>query len=144
MRTQQIIAHETGVSDSVDPMAGAYVIEMLTDRIEKIANEYIAQIDDMGGALEAINTGFMQREIQEAAYRVQREIESGEDVVVGLNDFQIEEEIGFLEWFAGRLFSSAGTVTEDHLPFSFAQRKHSVCRMMDHRCARDGPSFVRQ
>lgn len=93
LRTQQIIAHESGVSDSVDPMAGSFVIEMLTDRIEEIANEYIAQIDDMGGALEAINTGFMQREIQEAAYRVQREIESGEDVVVGLNDFQIEEEI---------------------------------------------------
>ena len=93
LRTQQIIAHESGVTDSVDPMAGSYVIEMLTDRIEEIANDYIAQIDDMGGALEAINIGFMQREIQEAAYRVQREIESGEEVVVGLNDFQVKEEI---------------------------------------------------
>jgi len=93
LRTQQVIAHESGITDSVDPMAGSYVIEMLTDRIEKIANEYILQIDDMGGALDAINTGFMQREIQEAAYRVQREIESGEEIVVGLNDFQINEEI---------------------------------------------------
>ncbi len=93
LRTQQIIAHESGITDTVDPLAGSYVIEMLTDQIEEIARDYIQQIDDMGGALNAINNGFMQREIQEAAYRVQREIEKGEEIVVGLNDFQIDEVI---------------------------------------------------
>jgi methylmalonyl-CoA mutase N-terminal domain/subunit len=93
LRTQQIIAHESGVTDTVDPMAGSYVIEMLTDRIEEIASDYIQKIDDMGGALEAIKNGFMQHEIQEAAYRVQRGIEKGEEIVVGVNDFQIEEDI---------------------------------------------------
>ena len=93
LRTQQIIAHESGVTDTVDPMAGSYVIEMLTDRIEEIAGDYIQQIDDMGGALEAIKNGFMQYEIQDAAYRVQRGIEKGEEIVVGVNDFQVEEDV---------------------------------------------------
>jgi len=93
LRTQQIIAHESGVADTVDPLAGSYVIESLTDEIEAIANAYIEKIDAMGGALQAINTGFMQREIQESAYRVQRAIESGDEIVVGVNEFQIEEEI---------------------------------------------------
>ncbi len=93
LRTQQIIAHESGVTDTVDPIAGSYVIEMLTDRIEEIANDYIQKIDDMGGALAAIKNGFMQHEIQDAAYRVQREIKSGEEIVVGVNDYQIEEDI---------------------------------------------------
>jgi len=93
LRTQQIIAHESGITDTVDPMAGSYVIEMLTDQIEEIARDYIRQIDDMGGALNAINNGFMQREIQEAAYRVQRGIEEGEEIIVGLNDFRIDEVI---------------------------------------------------
>ncbi|MDY6872650.1 MAG: methylmalonyl-CoA mutase family protein [Chloroflexota bacterium] len=93
LRTQQIIAHESGVADTVDPLAGSYVIESLTDEIESIAQEYIEKIDAMGGALSAINNGFMQREIQEAAYTVQRAIESGEEIVVGVNDFEIEETI---------------------------------------------------
>jgi methylmalonyl-CoA mutase N-terminal domain/subunit len=93
LRTQQIIAHESGVADSVDPLAGSYVIESLTDQIEAIAQDYIEKIDAMGGALSAINNGFMQREIQEAAYRVQRAIEKGEEMVVGLNSFEVEEKI---------------------------------------------------
>lgn len=93
LRTQQIIAHESGVADTVDPLAGSYVIESLTDEIESIAQEYIEKIDAMGGALSAINNGFMQREIQEAAYTVQRAIENGEEIVVGVNDFEIEETI---------------------------------------------------
>ncbi|MEA3326663.1 MAG: methylmalonyl-CoA mutase family protein [Chloroflexota bacterium] len=93
LRTQQIIAHESGVTDTVDPLAGSYVIEMLTNQIEEIARDYIRQIDDMGGALNAINNGFMQCEIQEAAYRAQRGIEEGEEIVVGLNDFQIDDVI---------------------------------------------------
>jgi len=93
LRTQQIIAHESGVADTVDPLAGSYVIEKLTDQIEAIAREYIEKIDAMGGALAAINNGFMQREIQKAAFKVQRGIENGEEIVVGVNEFQIEEEI---------------------------------------------------
>lgn len=93
LRTQQIIAHESGAADTVDPIGGSYLIESLTDQIEAISREYIDRIDALGGALPAIKTGFMQREIQEAAYHAQRAIESGEDIVVGVNDFQVEEEI---------------------------------------------------
>jgi methylmalonyl-CoA mutase N-terminal domain/subunit len=93
LRTQQIIAHESGVADIVDPLGGSYVIEALTNQIESIANDYIEKIDTLGGALPAIKHGFMQREIQEAAYRAQRAIEKGEDIVVGVNDFQVDEEI---------------------------------------------------
>ena len=93
LRTQQIIAYESGVADTVDPLAGSYVIESLTDQIEAMAMDYIEKIDAMGGALSAINTGFMQREIQEAAYQVQRAIESGDEIVVGVNDFTVDEAI---------------------------------------------------
>ena len=92
LRTQQIIAYESGVADTVDPLAGSYVIEHLTDEIERRATEYIEKIDRMGGALAAIESGFMQREIQQAAYEAQQAIERGEQIVVGLNKFQEEEE----------------------------------------------------
>ena len=93
LRTQQIIAHESGVADTVDPLAGSYVIETLTDEIEAEAKAYIEKIDVIGGAMQAINQGYMQQEIQEAAYRTQRAIEKGDEVVVGVNDFQVEEQI---------------------------------------------------
>jgi len=93
LRTQQIIAHESGVADSVDPLAGSYLVEYLTDEIEKGAEEYIARIDEMGGALTAIERGYIQNEIQNAAYIAQKQIESGEQVVVGVNQFQIDEKI---------------------------------------------------
>ncbi len=93
LRTQQIIAYESGVADSVDPLAGSYLIEYLTDEIEKGAQEYIAKIDDMGGALQATEKGFMQNEIQNAAYAAQQAIERGEQVVVGVNQFAVNEEI---------------------------------------------------
>jgi methylmalonyl-CoA mutase N-terminal domain/subunit len=93
LRTQQIIAHESGVADSVDPLAGSYFVEMLTDQIEKIASDYIEKIDAQGGALQAINNGFMQNEILEAAYRSQRAIEKGEQIVVGVNEFLVDEKI---------------------------------------------------
>ena len=93
LRTQQIIAHESGAADSVDPLAGSYLIEYLTDEIEKGASDYIAKIDDMGGALQAIEKGFMQNEIQNAAYAAQQAIESGEQVIVGVNQFKVEEEL---------------------------------------------------
>jgi len=93
LRTQQIIAHESGVADSIDPLGGAYLIEYLTDEIECRAEEYIQRIDEMGGAMAAIERGFIQGEIQEAAYTYQRAVESGEEVVVGVNAFQVEEAI---------------------------------------------------
>ncbi len=91
LRTQQIIAHESGVADTVDPLGGSYYIEWLTDEIERQAGDYLARIDALGGALRAVEEGFIQREIQQAAYQTQRAIESGEQVVVGVNRFQRDE-----------------------------------------------------
>ena len=93
LRTQQIIANETGAADTIDPLAGSYAVEYLTDEISSRAMEYIRKIDEMGGALAAIENGYMQGEIQDAAYRYQREVESGEQVVVGVNAYQVEEKL---------------------------------------------------
>jgi len=93
LRTQQIIASESGVADTVDPLAGSYVIEYLTDEIERRALDYLQKIDDMGGALAAIERGFIQGEIQEAAYRYQRAVEAKDEIVVGLNAYQVDEKL---------------------------------------------------
>lgn len=92
LRTQQVIAHESGVADTVDPFAGSYAIENLTDEIEQRASEYIKKIDELGGMLRAIEIGYVQREIQEAAYKYQLAVEKNDAVVVGVNQFVIEEE----------------------------------------------------
>ena len=92
LRTQQVIAYESGVADSPDPLAGSYLIESLTNEIEARARAYLDKIEAMGGALRAIEQGFMQREIQEAAYRTLRAIENGEQVVVGVNRFVTDEK----------------------------------------------------
>jgi methylmalonyl-CoA mutase N-terminal domain/subunit len=92
LRTQQIIAHETGVTDTVDPLGGSYYIEALTNEIEQKAQEYIARVEDMGGSVPAIESGYMQGEIQEAAVAQQQAIESGERIVVGVNKFRSAEE----------------------------------------------------
>ena len=92
LRTQQIIAYESGVADTVDPLGGSYYVEWLTDEIERKASEYIAKIDEMGGALKAVEEGYVQREIQDAAYRTQRAIEKANQVVVGVNRFQTDEQ----------------------------------------------------
>jgi methylmalonyl-CoA mutase N-terminal domain/subunit len=95
LRTQQIIAHESGVADTIDPLAGAYAIEYLTDELENRAAAYIKTIDEMGGMLAAIEAGYVQREIQEAAYRFQRALEEKEEIVVGVNKFvQADEALG--------------------------------------------------
>ncbi len=93
LRTQQIIAHESGVADSIDPLAGSYLVEHLTDEIERLATEYIARIDNLGGAMNAIEQGYQQNEIQNAAYEAQMAIEKGRQVVVGVNQFSVQEEI---------------------------------------------------
>jgi methylmalonyl-CoA mutase N-terminal domain/subunit len=92
LRTQQIIANETGVANTVDPVAGSYAIEHLTNEIERGAMAYIEKIDSLGGMLRAIESGFVQTEIQKAAYEYQRAVETKEQVVVGVNDFIAEEE----------------------------------------------------
>ncbi|HCU24340.1 MAG TPA: methylmalonyl-CoA mutase, partial [Deltaproteobacteria bacterium] len=91
LRTQQVIAYETGVADTVDPLAGSYMIEAMTDEIEKRALAYIEKIDAMGGAVKAIENGFQQREIQEAAYQYQKAIEEKRQIIVGVNEFQMKE-----------------------------------------------------
>ncbi len=91
LRTQQIIAHETGVANTVDPVGGSYAIEKLTGEIESAAQDYIARIDALGGMLRAIETGYVQQEIQKSAYEYQRAIERGDQIVVGVNRFQSEQ-----------------------------------------------------
>jgi len=92
LRTQQILAYESGVANTVDPVGGSYAVEELTDSIEAGAADYLRRIDSMGGMLRAIETGFVQREIQESAYRAQRAVESGQAVIVGVNRFRSEQQ----------------------------------------------------
>ncbi len=92
LRTQQVIAYETGVADTIDPLAGSYLVEKLTDELEAAAWEYISKIDEMGGAVRAVEAGYMQREIQDSAFRYQQEIENETRIVVGVNKFQMAEE----------------------------------------------------
>jgi methylmalonyl-CoA mutase N-terminal domain/subunit len=92
LRTQQIIANETGMTNAIDPVAGSYAVEALTNQIDEKAREYIAKIDAMGGMIKAIETGFVQAEIQRAAYDFQRAVEKKEQIVVGVNDFVTSEE----------------------------------------------------
>jgi methylmalonyl-CoA mutase, N-terminal domain len=87
LRTQQIIAHETGAANTIDPLGGAYFVEAMTDELEARAYDYFAKIDELGGMVEAVKRGYPQREIADAAYRLQTEIESGERIMVGVNDY---------------------------------------------------------
>ncbi len=91
LRTQQVIAHETGVADTVDPLGGSYFLESLTDQVEAGAYDYFRRIDDVGGVIPALESGFLQREIAEAAYRYQREADAGRRVTVGVNEYVSEE-----------------------------------------------------
>jgi methylmalonyl-CoA mutase N-terminal domain/subunit len=92
LRTQQILAHETGVTNTIDPLAGSYYVEHLTNQLEKEAEEYFSKIDDLGGVVKAIDLGFFQKEISDAAYRYQKEIEAKTKIVVGVNEFLVESE----------------------------------------------------
>ncbi|MCA1819687.1 MAG: methylmalonyl-CoA mutase family protein, partial [Halobacteriales archaeon] len=91
LRTQQIIAHESGVANTIDPLGGSYYLETLTTQMEEKANEYFRRIERMGGVVRGIESGFFQREIADAAFKQQRDIETGERVIVGVNDYRIEE-----------------------------------------------------
>ncbi len=92
LRTQQIVAHESGCADTVDPLAGSYYVEARTNEIEQQAREYIERIDKLGGMVKAIEKGFVQKEIQDSAYRYQKQVEAGERIVVGVNKFMVKEE----------------------------------------------------
>jgi methylmalonyl-CoA mutase N-terminal domain/subunit len=92
LRTQQILAHETGVADTVDPLAGSYYVEHLTDELERKANEYIDKIKQMGGAVSAVEQGYMQREIHHTSYETQKKIENGQEIIVGMNKFTMDNE----------------------------------------------------
>jgi methylmalonyl-CoA mutase N-terminal domain/subunit len=92
LRTQQIVAEESGATDTIDPLAGCYYVEAMTDRIEKEIDDYIQKIDAMGGTLTAIEQGYIQKEIQDSAYRFQKEIESNERIYVGINKYTMKEE----------------------------------------------------
>ena len=93
LRTQQIVAFESGVTQTVDPLGGSFYVESLTDEIEKTAFNYINRIDEMGGSVEAIEQGYIQNEIAESAYKYQKEIESGEKIIVGVNKFTVKDEV---------------------------------------------------
>ena len=91
LRTQQIVAYESGAADTIDPLAGSFYVESLTSQIEEQAMDLIRRIDDLGGSPSAIDKGFMQQEIMDAAYEYQKQIENGKEIVVGVNKFQVEE-----------------------------------------------------
>ena len=93
LRTQQVIAHETGVGDTIDPLAGSYFVERLTDAVERGTRDYLDKIDSLGGAVQAIERGFQQTEIHEAAYRWQKKMDAGEEVVVGVNRFVTDDQL---------------------------------------------------
>lgn len=92
LRTQQIVAHEIGITNTIDPLAGSYYVEALTDQIEKEAEEYIKRIDSLGGMIEAIESGYIQSEIQKASYRYSCEVEKGNTIIVGVNKYQVDEK----------------------------------------------------
>lgn len=93
LRTQQIIANESGVADTVDPLGGSYYVEELTDKMEEEVNKYLEQINEIGGAVQAVEEGFMQREIHQKAYETQKKIEKEEEIIVGLNKYKLDEEV---------------------------------------------------
>ncbi|MGE5811521.1 MAG: methylmalonyl-CoA mutase [Ignavibacteria bacterium] len=93
LRTQQIIAYESGIANTIDPLAGSYFVEELTDKIQKEAEEYISRIDAMGGVIQAIESGYVQSEIQNAAYKHEKKVESGERIIVGVNKFKTGDEV---------------------------------------------------
>jgi methylmalonyl-CoA mutase N-terminal domain/subunit len=93
LRTQQVVAHESGAADTIDPVAGSYYVESLTDELEKRAADYIARIDKMGGSVRAIEAGFQAREIQNAAYRFQQDVDAKREIVVGVNEFVEEAQV---------------------------------------------------
>jgi methylmalonyl-CoA mutase, N-terminal domain len=126
LRTQQVIAHETGVTNTIDPLGGSYFVESLTDEMERAAYSYFARIDELGGMVEAIKRGFPQREIADASFRYQQEVDSRRRVVVGVNEYRLEDEEGI----------------ELHRPDPAAERKQAD-RLERTRAARESAAVER-
>jgi methylmalonyl-CoA mutase, N-terminal domain len=126
LRTQQVIAHETGVTNTIDPLGGSYFVESLTDEMERAAYAYFARIDELGGMVEAIKRGFPQREIADASFRYQQEVDSRRRVVVGVNEYRLEDEEGI----------------ELHRPDPAAERKQAD-RLERTRAARESAAVER-
>jgi len=131
LRTQQIIADESGVTNTVDPLAGAYAIEWATDRIVEEAEEYLARVDDLGGSLAAVEKGFFQSEIAREAYRTARALESREEIVVGVNAYT-ESNAAF------NLFPAEGRRGVRGQRISPAEERRQVAEVRRHRSTRDG------
>jgi len=141
LRTQQIIAHETGVTNTVDPLGGSYFIEKLTNELEEEAWDYFRKIDAMGGMVEAVETGFPQKEIQESAYRYQRAVERGEKLIVGVNAYRMEaNELG--EPNILQIEESVARLQEERLAKLRAKRDKAVAeRALDAlRCGAEDPN----
>jgi methylmalonyl-CoA mutase N-terminal domain/subunit len=122
LRTQQIIAEETGVVNTVDPLGGSYFLESLTKKMEDGALDYFAKIDAMGGMVSAVEKGFPQREIQESAYQYQKAVERGEQTIVGVNKYQMEDDDSKI----------------DILIIDESVREHQIARLEQARARRDG------
>lgn len=123
LRTQQILAYENGVADTVDPMGGSYFVEKLTDQIEEAVNVYLEKIEKLGGAVDAVEQGYMQREIHHAAYQMQKGIEKGTEIVVGVNKFTIENE---KQPELLRVDPSLGKIQTEKLQMLRAERNQTV------------------
>jgi len=119
LRTQQIIAHESGITDTIDPMAGSYCVEALTDQMEEGAMDYIDRIDGMGGVIAAIERGFFQKEIADSSYRYQKEIDERERILVGVNDYTVEED-----WIPTELLRVVPRAEEEQLARLKRFKKH--------------------
>jgi methylmalonyl-CoA mutase N-terminal domain/subunit len=140
LRTQQIVAHETGVAGTIDPLGGSYFVEWLTNKIEAEAMDYIRRIDEMGGMVDAVEKGYPQREIASAAYRFQRQVERNEKVVVGVNEFVMERPRAFPSCASTRPYSaSRPRASPPSRPAATAPRSPLRCRG-----ARDGSGGHRQ
>lgn len=124
LRTQQVVAFESGAPDTVDPLAGSYYVEALTDEIEKAAWQLIEKIDAMGGSVSAIEQGYIQDEIARSAYEYQRQIETGEKIIVGVNKFQATKEVAIPGF---KIDDSIRQIQSEKLSQLRQQRNHAKC-----------------
>jgi methylmalonyl-CoA mutase N-terminal domain/subunit len=134
LRTQQIIAYESGVADTIDPLAGSYYVEALTNDVEKEVWKYLDKIEEMGGMLAAIEAGYPQKQIQDSSYSYQKEIDSGEQVIVGQNQFQIQEDLSHLKTLK---VSAAGEALQN-------QRLHKTKKERDNAAVKTALARVRE
>jgi len=142
LRTQQIVGFESGVTDTVDPLAGSFFVETLTDEVEKNAQALINKIDAMGGSVSAIEQGFIQDEIARSAYEYQRQIENGEKTIVGVNKFVLDKEVAVPGF---RIDDSIRQVQADKLAALRARRSQNAadrCLQAIEKAAIDGSNLM--